>query len=256
MGVGDITKPIIGAAKGSLFGGGILGGILGLGSSLLSNLGARRRQKYADQQNIKFWQMQNAYNTPAQQMARLKKAGLNPALIYGSGATNTGVAGSIAPSKPAPYNIKNPVPDMLQSAMIASQIELQDSQAGKNRAEEKRTLGLTPYEINSALSKADQEKQKAIIETVNANVATAQRQDKINELAEKVLILRAQKKLEQAKSTYKSGMYKLKVNPDTAIYNSVYQTIFGGTKDFFQNKVPDFITKHSGVNWNKSDYFN
>ena len=117
-----------------------LAGLAGsLGSSLLGNRGAKRRQQLADQNNIKFWQMQNKYNDPSQQMARLKKAGLNPALIYGSGATNTGVAGSIAPSKPAPYNIKDPVPSMLQTAMLTSQIDLQKSQAEKNRADAKQT---------------------------------------------------------------------------------------------------------------------
>lgn len=32
------------------------------------------------------WEMQNAYNSPEQQMARLKAAGLNPHLVYGNGA--------------------------------------------------------------------------------------------------------------------------------------------------------------------------
>lgn len=43
-------------------------------------------QVYTNQQNyrnsIKAWQMQNAYNTPLQQMQRFKEAGLNPNLIY------------------------------------------------------------------------------------------------------------------------------------------------------------------------------
>ena len=46
------------------------------------------RQKYLDMAcdgiRIDRDSMQNAYNTPAQQVARLKKAGLNPALLYGS----------------------------------------------------------------------------------------------------------------------------------------------------------------------------
>ena len=49
--------------------------------------------------------MQNEYNTPANQMKRLQDAGLNPNLIYGSGSANTGIAGGVAPSKPAPYNV-------------------------------------------------------------------------------------------------------------------------------------------------------
>jgi len=37
--------------------------------------------------DLEMWQRQNAYNTPKQQMKRLKAAGLNPALMYGKGTT-------------------------------------------------------------------------------------------------------------------------------------------------------------------------
>ena len=43
------------------------------------------------QDNLDFWQMQNSYNSPEAQMARLKEAGLNPHLAYGNGSVaNTG----------------------------------------------------------------------------------------------------------------------------------------------------------------------
>ena len=186
-----------------------IGALSGLGSSLLSNLGAKQRQKLADQQNIKFWQMQNAYNTPAEQMARLKKAGLNPALIYGSGATNTGVAGSIAPSKPAPYNIKNPVPDILQSAMLKSQIELQNSQAGKNRAEEQRILGITPHQIDSSLSRANQDRQKAAIELVSKEIAEQSKQDKIDIIVNQALLTKEKAGFEKAKAQLTTQINKI-----------------------------------------------
>ena len=64
--------------------GGIIGAVGDLGSSIFGNRGAKKRQQLADENNIKFWKMQNAYNDPSQQMSRLKKAGLNPARIYGS----------------------------------------------------------------------------------------------------------------------------------------------------------------------------
>ena len=113
-----------------------------LGSSLISNAGAKRRQNLANKQNVEFWNMQNAYNTPKQQMARLKDAGLNPNLIYGSGSANTGVAGSIAPSKAAPYNIQNPIP--LQAALLQSQIDLNNSNANKNNVQADSVGGLLP----------------------------------------------------------------------------------------------------------------
>ncbi|AXH75618.1 MAG: DNA pilot protein [Microviridae sp.] len=49
--------------------------------------GIERQDALAD------WHMQNAYNSPQSQMARLKEAGLNPNLVYGNGATATSSQG-------------------------------------------------------------------------------------------------------------------------------------------------------------------
>lgn len=122
--------------------GGLISGIGSLGSSLISNRGALERQNLANTQNMRFWDMQNKYNTPKNQMSRLKDAGLNPNLIYGSGSANTGVAGSIAPSKAAPYNIQNPIP--LQAALLQSQINLNNSNANKNNVQADSVGGLLP----------------------------------------------------------------------------------------------------------------
>lgn len=48
-----------------------------------------------DQYNRNIWDYQNAYNTPTAQMERLKEAGLNPRLIYGSGSGAANTAGPI-----------------------------------------------------------------------------------------------------------------------------------------------------------------
>ena len=102
--------------------GGLPGALLGVGSSLLSNIGSKKRQNQADAKNIEFWKMQNQYNTPAAQMQRLKDAGLNPNLIYGSSpAGASGSAGSIAPSKPAPYAIKDPSQTIAQMQLLKAQ---------------------------------------------------------------------------------------------------------------------------------------
>lgn len=50
------------------------------------------------QRNIEMWNMQNAYNTPAQQVKRLRQAGLNPNLLYGNGSAATGNASDISPA--------------------------------------------------------------------------------------------------------------------------------------------------------------
>lgn len=61
--------------------------------------------------NRETWEMQNAYNTPQQQMQRLQDAGLNPRLIYGEGSSAPNMAGPLdtaqAPVR-EPANIKSP----------------------------------------------------------------------------------------------------------------------------------------------------
>lgn len=50
--------------------------------------------------NVEMWNLQNAYNTPSAQMSRLRQAGLNPNLVYGSGVTGNN-AGSTPQYQPA-----------------------------------------------------------------------------------------------------------------------------------------------------------
>ncbi|WGL31348.1 DNA pilot protein [Dipodfec virus UOA04_Rod_967] len=42
--------------------------------------------------NLDMWHRQNAYNSPSEQIARLKDADLNPSLMYGNGSSSTGNA--------------------------------------------------------------------------------------------------------------------------------------------------------------------
>jgi hypothetical protein len=145
-------------------GAGLLGYFGQSSSNKQQNTGSLQRQKLADANNIKFWQMQNKYNTPSSQMARLKAAGLNPALIYGSGQTNTGVAGSIAPSKPAPYNVKNPIdPTQL---LIAAQLAQTKAQTGKIKAETNQIDSLVGGKVKDISLKNE-------INQVKADVAKA-----------------------------------------------------------------------------------
>lgn len=83
----------------------VAAGISAVGSWLASKQAKKAQEKanqqnmelarYQNQANVDMWNMQNAYNTPAAQMARYAAAGLSPNLIYGQG--NAGNASS-APS--------------------------------------------------------------------------------------------------------------------------------------------------------------
>lgn len=62
----------------------------------------KQEAELAYQRQMEMWHAQNAYNSPAAQMARFKQAGLNPHLIYGQG--NPGNAGT--PPAYQPPNIQ------------------------------------------------------------------------------------------------------------------------------------------------------
>lgn len=100
---------MIGAAIAA--GASILGGVLGSRSQKKTNDKNMELAKYqnawqaqenekAYQRNLQMWNLQNAYNSPTQQMARLRSAGLNPNLVYGSGVTGNS-AGSTPQYQPA-----------------------------------------------------------------------------------------------------------------------------------------------------------
>jgi hypothetical protein len=100
-------------------GGALVSGATSAISDLLTNSGNRANQKRADQYNQAQWNRQNEYNDPSAQMARLRKAGLNPNLIYGSSSAGaTGQASPAPLSKAAPYSVQNPLKDITQFANL------------------------------------------------------------------------------------------------------------------------------------------
>lgn len=90
--MGSIMKYMPLISEGSNMASGILG-------TLLTNRANKRMADTAFQRNVQMWNMQNAYNSPAAQMARFKQAGLNPNLIYGQGTPGNS---SAAPRYDAP----------------------------------------------------------------------------------------------------------------------------------------------------------
>lgn len=105
--------------------GGIISGVGsllgGLGSSAMNNKAVQDTNKAnmeiakyqaqwqqqenekAYQRSLKMWNLQNEYNSPTQQMARVRAAGLNPNLVYGNGVTGNS-AGSTPQYEPAKLN--------------------------------------------------------------------------------------------------------------------------------------------------------
>lgn len=50
-----------------------------------------------NEDQIKFWQLQNQYNDPSNEVARLRKAGINPSMAFGDGAAAGAIQSATAP---------------------------------------------------------------------------------------------------------------------------------------------------------------
>lgn len=88
--------------------------VIGTGlNAIATGISNKKNRKFQEQMyerqfqdNINFWNMQNAYNSPERQMERFKAAGLNPNLIYGQG--NAGNAGAITSPTATKMDYKAP----------------------------------------------------------------------------------------------------------------------------------------------------
>lgn len=67
-------------------------------SSGAGMLGGYFASRYAYKKDLEQWHRQNKYNSPGEQMKRLKSAGLNPNLVYGEGAKGATGNASASPS--------------------------------------------------------------------------------------------------------------------------------------------------------------
>jgi len=122
----------------ALISGGI--GLASQGGSALSDLWANKKQRQFSREmyertradNIEFWNMTNAYNTPAEQMKRFAAAGLNPNLIYGSSGDNSAANIPTPDVQPVQFRapqFKNPAPDLVQLATINADLKIKNAQA-------------------------------------------------------------------------------------------------------------------------------
>lgn len=79
----------------------------------------RRLADLAYKQNVEFWRMQNSYNTPGAQAARLRAAGINPNAAFGNGVdVSSGNAQDAPQLNYAEWNPKTPYFDDPVSAGI------------------------------------------------------------------------------------------------------------------------------------------
>lgn len=97
-----------------------------------------------NQWNVEQWERENEYNDPSAQMSRYVKAGLNPDLIYGQGASSVSARSpeltAGAPSSPVDMSALGQKPTIGQAATMALQNMATAAQARKTIAESEKTV--------------------------------------------------------------------------------------------------------------------
>lgn len=146
------------AINWSGIGGGAIPGAIGaIGNLFTGGMSARKQYKYQsmlmdkqNQQQVDFWKMNNKYNTPLAQRARLEQAGLNPDLMYpgSGGVTSSQMPGAAAGSAPN-VDYGDTSGAFANGIRLAQQASLIDAQVSKIESEN-RLLA------EQALSQAEQ----------------------------------------------------------------------------------------------------
>ena len=124
---------------GALIGAGLASSLLNTAGGLAGNMWSLKQNKelakYQYDLNMQAWREQNAYNAPDQQMARLQAAGLNPNLVYGSGAVGNTTSGVPEYDRPTADYRTNPRLDLAQTIMQHQQLRKSDAEIAKLQAD-------------------------------------------------------------------------------------------------------------------------
>lgn len=135
-----LTQAVSGLIQGAL-------GAFGIGAQSSINANTQRQNvdatnranrelaEYQYSKDVEMWNRGNVYNDPMNQMARLKKAGLNPNLVYGSGSVS-GNTTSQLPKYNAPTMSYNYTPSVDIPGMIGmfQDIQLRNAQIRNQEA--------------------------------------------------------------------------------------------------------------------------
>lgn len=151
------------------------------------------------------WQMQNEYNSPGQQMARLKSAGLNANLVYGSG--------TVANNATAPRNSDYPQPEVTPIRFDAGAIASQYYDTKLRQAQTDNVEAATRVANQDAALRAAQ-----IIATQNSASQTAQSTE-----TGKFSLEQLKRLADTSAQTAEANLSKIKADTDYTLDNNERQ---------------------------------
>ena len=177
------------------------------GSMILGNVLNKRAQDRAFEQNKQFWQerfdKEAKYNSPVEQKARMQAAGLNPALMYKSGAGGGG-------------NVTSPsAQGKIAERYELGQLALQSAQVAKIVEDTKRTKAEKDYITSKTEGQGTTNKiavQNLVIKQVESLNAPAQVKNMLDKQVADIM-LQAEKLNTQTQETQakKNLNYKFEV---------------------------------------------
>lgn len=130
----------------------LLGGLGSIGADLIRNKQSKNREKDRRKYDLEQWKRVQAYNHPLEQMKRLKDAGLNPNLIYGSSpGSAVGNAGAIPAGQAPDYRLTNPVTGFMDTRVKQAQTNNLKTQSNLNTANAMKSVaqsGLAKEQTN------------------------------------------------------------------------------------------------------------
>ena len=207
----------------------VIGATIGAVAQGFQNRANRKFQTRVNQQNMQYGtdmynkQRQdaltdltnaNAYNSPEQQMNRLRQAGLNPNLVYGKGADNT-------------------------SAMVRSA----QAQQGNAQAPSIQTTGTAQgIQTYTALKQS-----QAMTDQVYQNIALAKAEENLKQLTSSNMAIRNaydQNSLEQARKLNDSVLLKANLENKTLESNISLNTLRNNREEIAQTKNLELTTEN------------
>jgi hypothetical protein len=220
-----------------------IGAGMGVAQGITNNIGARKNQQQADRNNIKFWQMQNQYNDPVEQMTRLKKAGLNPNLVYGQSVGGaTGQAGQVSPSKAAPFGI-----DAASGAMSALQAYQADAQVNNTNVDTLEKLQKVSVDKKFLEPMAREELNKMSLSNLQQHLQNKQLapfvQTSVERAAEQLQTIKAGTGTAQAKqkvSEFQARLSQLNINPTGTLGMTLLRMVMASIPELQEYLNPPF----------------
>lgn len=186
----------VGSAAGGLLSGGsksssgsgsnaFLQGAVGLGTDILSGWWNTQQQKSLNKeafnQNLKMWNMQNAYNDPVAQMQRLANAGLNPNLVYGGGNVTGNTTSNYPTMEPVKYSGIGEGAQQFLNRAQQKEIALANLDLGMQEFQQRVTNQAIQNYISLEKLKMYDKINKAMLGQYGANIKGKELENKFNE---------------------------------------------------------------------------